>query len=93
MAVKDDASGRGALEVEDRPAQSGLAATGFAHEAEDFALADLETDSVDSLHVADLVTQQAAHYREVLDHAPNLEQLRSVGVACGLGDRCGCDVR
>ena len=54
LAVKVGLATGGGQQADERPAKSGLAAAGLAHQAEDLALGDREADTVHGAHVADL---------------------------------------
>ena len=57
--IKDDGTCRRLFQLEDAATGSGLSTTGFAHEAERLAPANLEIDAVHRFHMRD----DPAHYR------------------------------
>ena len=75
LALELDRTRRRRGELQDRPAQRGLAATGFADQAQRLALVDGEADAVDGLHPADLAVDDDSRLdREVLDQVRHFEQ-------------------
>ena len=74
VAVEHDGAGGRRRQLEDGPAERGLAAAGLADEAEDLAGEDVEVDAVDRVHGADLLAQQPADDREVLLEPADREQ-------------------
>ena len=66
IAVEHHVAGVGLDQPHQQPRGGGLAAAGFADDAEGLALADGEGDVVHRLHGRDLAVQQAAAHREVL---------------------------
>ena len=74
VAVEDDPAVRGRGQLDDGPAEGGLAAAGLTDERERLAAVDLEVDAVDRVDRADLAPQDPAVDREVLLEAVHREQ-------------------
>ena len=57
VALKVDAAGGNVIQLDDRAAGGGFAAAGFAHQAEDFALFDIEAHVIDGLVFLEVLAQ------------------------------------
>ncbi len=77
LTVEDDPSVGGLDQLDDRPAERRLAASGLADDAERLAVSNGEVDTGDRLHLPDRVLEDPGLDREVLDEALDAEKLVS----------------
>src|SRR5438309_1774137 len=84
------------MKSEDGAADGGLAAAGFADEAEGFAGGDIKGDTIDGFHVADGARKDALANGEVRPEVADLDKRlgrarrRGVRVGAGVGHYRGC---
>ncbi len=77
LAVQIHLAVRDRIQPQDRLADSGLAATGLAHQRQRLAAIDGERHAVDRIDLRGLLAQQAAVDREMLLQAVDLQQERT----------------
>src|SRR5215469_6196641 len=80
-ALEHDAARGGIFDPDDRAAKRGLAAAGFANQAEGFALHDGQIDAIDRADIANLRAKHAAAQRVILLQSFDREQW-SASVHC-----------
>ncbi len=66
------------MQAQDGLAEGGLAAAGFAHQAEALAAAHLQVHAVHGAHVGDVVAEDPAAHRVVLLELPDVDEGVSV---------------